>query len=214
MLLRNGGVGLRRRRFRDNDNNVYVFEDRAFYCPDASHPIMSVGDWRRRGATTVFGTGEHITHTRSGKALPKGLSTFIVDKQGRVLTAQPIDDMPNLSWLIPIQPTSMADIEGTPDVHEQNKKMAASILDEAFEKYEAVAEANECPTVDDYTTKVQKLQQELEELHLMHSQLYGAAHEDSTKLITAAHELMTDLAQGSPDDYTGCTVTHAPMRNC
>ena len=32
-IMRNGGVGTRRRLFRDTVGNVYVHEDRAFYCP-------------------------------------------------------------------------------------------------------------------------------------------------------------------------------------
>ena len=44
-LMRNGGVGTRRRLFRTTDGNVYVHEDKAYYCPDAAHPIMSVSYW-------------------------------------------------------------------------------------------------------------------------------------------------------------------------
>ena len=67
--------------------------------------------------------------------LPKGKQTFIIDKQGRIINAQPIDDMPNLSWLVPIQPTTVADIEGPVLIH--NRKIAASVLDKCFETHEA-----------------------------------------------------------------------------
>ena len=49
VLLRNGGVGTRRRRYRDTDGCGWIWEDTAFYCPDASHPIASVGDMRKKG---------------------------------------------------------------------------------------------------------------------------------------------------------------------
>ena len=134
--MRNGGVGTRVRRFRDNDGNVYIFEDRAYHCPDASHPIMAVGDWQRKGATVMFHSGNHFKNTDAGKMLPKGKQTFIIDKQGRIINAQPIDDMPNLSWLVPIQPTTVADIEGPVLIH--NRKIAASVLDKCFETHPQV----------------------------------------------------------------------------
>ena len=47
----------------------------------------------------------------------------------------------------------------------------------------------------------------------MHSQLYGAALEDSKHLISSAHELMCDLSAGSIHDPTGYSVSHEPLRN-
>ena len=106
----------------------------------------------------VFNPGEHFDRTKSGKILPTDSphDTLIVDKQDRVLVLSKIDGMPNLSWLLPIQPTTVEDIEQNRLVS-RNRRFAANVIDRCFEAHDKMLEISDGPTVDDYKTKVQNL---------------------------------------------------------
>ena len=58
------------------------------------------------------------------------------------------------------------------------------------------------PTVSDYAEKVQVLQQQLKEAHLLHSQLYGTSDQDSRLLIASAYKSIAsiDLSQCIPSN--------------
>ena len=185
-LLRNCGIGIRERRFRASDGGVYVVRERAFYCPDAAYPISSGGEWENQGAAIVLNPGKHFTHTASGVKLPSdGRHAIIVDKDSRMLVLQQVPGVPKLHWLIPIQPTTVAQLENNTFL-DRNRRFAANML-------ETLNAAADGPTVSDYAEKVQVLQQQLEEAHLLHSQLYGTSDQDNKLLIASAYESIASI---------------------
>ena len=190
VLLRNAGIGTRRRRFFDTDGNVYIVEDRAYYCPDASHPIMSTAEWDSKGATILLYPRSVFDKTRKGTPIPKchGKS-LIIDKEERMIFVHKIPNRPKLWWLIPIQPTKVSDIK-LQGVIDRNKNFAVNML-------EKLNEAEEAPTVEDYATKVQKIKHDIEEAHLLYSQLHGADGDGISQLIASAHEAI-DAAISTP----------------
>ena len=166
---------------------------------------MSVNDWECRKACVVFNPGDHFDRTKNGTPLPTAdpTKTLIIDKDDRILVLDKIAEYPGLSWMVPIQPTTVADIEQKRIMTRNTRFAASALLDRCFDTHADLCVASDGPTVEDYQCKVQRLQQELEEVHLMHSQLYGAAHTDSKQLIASAHEMITDLTLGSTQNPTG-----------
>ena len=78
--LRNCGIGLRERRFRDSRGNVYIYRDRAFYCPDAVHPILSSGELECGGAQIILNPNQDLKAHFAGNAkLPDDTSGLVVD---------------------------------------------------------------------------------------------------------------------------------------
>ena len=192
--LRNCGVGTRERRFRDTDGNVYVHRDRAFYCPDAAYPIVSSGDWERRGASILLNP-THFEKTKGGRAIPQDAPALIIDASERMLVLRPVPGIQALHWLVPIQHTSIEDIESKRFL-ERNRSFSTNLLTRLNEEAEA-------PTVAEYASKVQTLQQQLEEAHLLHSQLYGVSDENVTRLIASAYECISSIPTSSRTSHTG-----------
>lgn len=187
-FLKNCGVGIRERKFRDSVGNVYVLRDRAFYCPDAAYPILSSGELEKRNMSIVLNPGRIITRESTGLPLPPdGNRAVIIDADNRVLVLEQLEDVPALHWLIPIQATTVAEVEANTFLRTNQEFAArASML-------ETLAVAADAPSVDDYASTVQSLQQQLEELHLRHSVLYGAANEDTKMLIASAHQALSSI---------------------
>ena len=205
-MLKNCGFGTRRRLFRDVDGNVYVYTDQAYYCPDAAYPIMSTGEWEDRDATITFNPGARFRATAAGKQLPpNGKACLIIDAQERMLMLQKIEGVKRLWWLVPIQPSTLDDVDNKRFIS-RNRDFVANLLTQ-------LNSAADGPTVEDYASKVQTLQQQLEEAHMMHSQLYGASQEDIKYLIASAHEsIMHAATHASRADRTGYRVVDSASR--
>ena len=93
------------------DGNVYVYTDQAYYCPDAAYPIMSTGEWEDRDATITFNPGARFRATAAGKQLPpNGKAYLIINAQERMLMLQKIEGVKHLWWLVPIQPSTLDDV--------------------------------------------------------------------------------------------------------
>jgi hypothetical protein len=202
-LLKNCGVGWRERRFYDTDGSVYVLRDRAYYCPDASYPIMSVGEWEDRDATVIFNPSSRFRKTENGKMLPKdGKMALIVDSAERMICLKKVEGVEHLHWLVPIQPTTVEDVE--------SKKIAAHNQVFAANMLRQLDKAADAPTVEEYSTKVQALQGQLEEAHLLHSQLFGASQEDVKALIASAYETIASIPSSSECDRSGFNSIDTP----
>ena len=190
---------------------MYVVHAHAFYCPDAAYLISSSGEWENQGAAIVLNPGnlKHFTHMALGvKLLSDGRHAIIIDKDSRMLVLQQVPSVPKLHWLIPIQPTTVAQLENNTFL-DRNRRFAANML-------ETLNAAADGPTVSDYTEKVQVLQQQLEEAHLLHSQLYGTSDQDNKLLITSAYESIAsiDLSRRIPTDTyadPNNVVNHDPV---
>jgi hypothetical protein len=183
--LKNCGYGTRERRFRDLDGNVYVYRDKAYYCPDAAYPIMSAGVWEENGACLLFNPSNKFRTTSNGRKLPGGNIALIVDKTDRVLVLRKVPDVPRLWWLTPIQPTTVSDVESNALV-DRNRRISSTIM-------QTLNETADACSMDVYATRVQELQRQLEEAHLLHSQLFGSADEDNKACIASAHELISSI---------------------
>ena len=113
------------------------------------------------------------------------------------------EGMKALCWHVPIQAATVADVES--NTSDRNRQFAASMLAQ-------LDDAAEAPTVSDYTTKVQDLKRNLEEvsMHLLHSSLYGALQENVKTPITSACETVASIPSTSTDERTGYNVVDAP----
>ncbi|MAT60732.1 MAG: hypothetical protein CMH41_03595, partial [Micrococcales bacterium] len=194
--LRNCGVGTRERRLRDTDGNIYVYRDTAYYCPDAAYPIMSTGEWEKRDATVILNPGKRFRRTASGRALPEdGKMAVIVDCSERMLVLRQVEGCPSLHWVMPIEATSVEDIEQN-RITSRNKQFVASVQ----ELQSRLDEQADGPTVSDYSTKIKSIERDLEAAHLMHSQIFGLSQEANKQLIAAAYEAVAAAQQPSRDD--------------
>ena len=160
--LRNCGVGTREKRFRDHRGNVYIRRDKAYYCPDAPYPIMTTGDWEEEGATVILNPGKKFRKTNAGTHLPvEGKTGLIITDDERVLVMTKVDGVQNLYWLIPIQPTTVTDLEQN-RIQSRNETHVANLL-------RTLDEAADGPSVEEYATVIKDIEQKLEEAHLIHS---------------------------------------------
>jgi hypothetical protein len=165
---------------------------------------MSTGDWEERDATIILNPSTRFLKTAKGKALPvDGKCAIIIDSAERMLCMKKVEGVERLHWLVPIQPTTVEDVE--------SKKIAAHNQVFAANMLRQLEETADAPTVEDYASKVQALQAQLEEAHLLHSQLYGASQEDVKSLIASAYETIASIPSTSNCERTGYNSVDTPM---
>lgn len=187
--LRNCGYGSRERRYRDNDGQVYVVRDNAYYCPDAAYPIMSSGSWEERDASVLLNPGKRFRRTESGKQLPQdSASALIIDKNERILVLRQVPGFRHLHWLFQIKATTVEDVERD-NIVRANKKYVSSIS----QLQDQLDEAADAPTVREYASKVKDIERQIEEAHLLHSTIYGASQQEQKDLLLSAHSSILEL---------------------
>ena len=110
---------------------------------------------------------------------------LIIDKDERILVMHQVEGVKALHWLVPIQAITVADVES--NTIGRNREFAANMLAQ-------LDEAADTPTVETYQTKVQDMKRELEEMHLLHSSLFGASQDDVKALIVTAYETVSAIS--------------------
>ena len=157
---------------------------------------MSTGDWEERGATVVFNPGQHFRKTAKGKHLPNDSKlALIIDSSERIIACRKVEGVERLHWLVPIQPTTVQDIESN-RISSHNTHFAANMM-------RRLDEISDAPTVEDYAAKVQSLQGQIEEAHFLHSQLFGASQDDVKALIASAYEALASIPSTSNYERSG-----------